>query len=176
MKLKITIDMDKFLEKISGYQFLNYIIPGTLFLVLLDVLSIYDLELDNVLFLLFGGYCVGMVISRIGSLVIEGLLKKWKFVAFTPYNDFKEAVSKDSMITTLSTENNMFRTFLALFFLLLILYGLNLIPCVKDFIHTPWMVLITIVVLVVLFFFAYRKQTSYVRKSVEYILDEKKEQ
>ncbi len=166
--------MDKFLEKISAYQFLNYIIPGTLFLVFLDVLSIYDLVLDNVLFMLLEGYCVGMVLSRIGSLIIEGVLKKWKFVVFAPYNDFKEAETKDSKVTTLSTENNMFRTFLALFLVLLILYGLNLIPCVKDFIHTPWMVLIAIVGLVVLFLFAYRKQTSYVRKSVEYILKEHK--
>lgn len=70
------IDMDKFLDKISAYQFLNYMIPGTLFLVLIEVLDIYVLPLDNVIIMLFGGYCSGMVLSRIGSLLLEYYLKK----------------------------------------------------------------------------------------------------
>ena len=75
-KLKTMINMDKFLDKISVYQFLNYMIPGTLFLVLVDILGIYDLSLDNVFLMLFGGYCSGMVLSRIGSLLLEHYLKK----------------------------------------------------------------------------------------------------
>lgn len=167
------IDMDKFLDKISAYQFLNYMIPGTLFLVLIDVLGVYDLPLDNVLLILFGGYCSGMVLSRIGSLLLEHYLKKWKFIVFAPYGDFMDAESKDSKVGVLSTENNMYRTFLATFLTLLVLFGLNLIPCVNDFMHTPWMALIVIVVLTLLFLFAYRKQTSYVRKSVENIVKKK---
>ena len=46
-------------------------IQGTLFLVLVDILGIYDLSLDNVFLMLFGGYCSGMVLSRIGSLLLE---------------------------------------------------------------------------------------------------------
>lgn len=145
-------------------------IPGTLFLILIDKLSIYDYNIDNIPLLLFGGYCSGMVLSRIGSLPIEYCLKKWKFVIFAPYNDFKKAEAKDSKVTTLSAENNMYRTFLATFFVLAILYGLNLIHCVSIFIHTPWMALIVLVALTILFLFAYRKQTSYVRKSVEHIM------
>ena len=167
--------MDKFLDKISAYQFLNYMIPGTLFLVLVDVLGVYDLPLDSVLLMLFGGYCSGMVLSRIGSLLLEYYLKKWKFVVFASYGDYKDAESKDPKVGVLSTENNMYRTFLATFLTLLFLFGLNLIPCVKEFMHTPWMALIAIVLLTLLFLFAYRKQTSYVRKSVELIVNKKKD-
>lgn len=175
MRLKTMIDMNKFLDKISAYQFLNYMIPGTLFLVLVDVLGIYDLPLDNVLLMLFGGYCLGMVLSRIGSLLLERYLIKWKFVVFAPYGDFKDAESKDPKVGVLSTENNMYRTFLATFLTLLILFGLNLIPYMNEFMHTPWMTLIVITVITSLFLFAYRKQTSYVRKSVEHIISKKKE-
>lgn len=167
------INMDKFLDKISAYQFLNYMIPGTLFLVLVDVLDIYDLSLENVLLMLFGGYCSGMVLSRIGSLLLEYYLKKWKFIVFAPYGDYKDAESKDPKVGLLSTENNMYRTFLATFLMLLVLFGLHLIPCVNEFMHTPWMALISIVLLTLLFLFAYRKQTSYVRKSVEHIVKKK---
>ena len=168
------IDMDRFLEKLSAYQFLNYMIPGTLFLVLVDVLDIYDLPLENVLLMLFGGYCSGMVLSRIGSLLLEDCLKKWKFIVFAQYGDYKDAESKDPKVGVLSTENNMYRTFLATFLMLLVLFGLHLIPCVNEFMHSPWMALISIVLLTLLFLFAYRKQTSYVRKSVEHIVNKER--
>ena len=175
MRLKTMIDMDNFLDRISAYQFLNNMIPGTLFLVLIDILGIYDLPLDNVFLMLFGGYCSGMVLSRIGSLLLEYYLKKWKFVVYAPYSNFKDAEAKDPKVGVLLTENNMYRTLLATFLTLLILFGLNLIPCVSEFMHTPWMALIIIVVLSLLFLFAYRKQTSYVRKSVEHLVNKKQE-
>lgn len=145
-------------------------IPGTLFLILIDKLSIYYLNIDNIPLLLFGGYCTGMVLSRIGSLPIEHWLKKWRFVVFAPYNDFKNAEAKDPKVTTLSAENNMYRTFLATFLVIAILYGLNMVHCISIFIHTPWMALIILMVLIILFLFAYRKQTSYLRKRVEHII------
>lgn len=169
------INMEKFLDKISVYQFLNYMIPGTLFLVLINVLGIYELPLDNMLLMLLGGYCSGMVLSRIGSLLLEYYLKKWKFVVFAPYSDYKDAEAKDPKVGILSTENNMYRTFLATFLTLLILLSLNMIPYVKEFMHTPWMALLIIIFLTLLFLFAYRKQTSYVRKSVEIIVGKKEE-
>ena len=159
--------MEKLLEKISAYQFLNYLIPGLIFVYSIEYLGIYDLQDDNVLLMLFGGYFAGMVLSRIGSLLFEKYLLKWKFIEFASYKDFKEAELKDSKITTLSTENNTYRTLLATFFLLFIMYGISLIPCVSDFMHSKWMWLVVLALLCVLFLFSYRKQTSYVRKSVE---------
>lgn len=94
---------------------------------------------------------------------------------FAPYSDYKDAEAKDPKVGILSTENNMYRTFLATFLTLLILFGLNLIPCVNVFMHTRWMAFLVITSLTLLFLFAYRKQTSYVRKSVENIVSKKKE-
>ena len=155
------------LEKISAYQFLNYLIPGLIFVYSIEYLGIYDLQDENVLLMLFGGYFAGMVLSRIGSLIFEKYLLKWRFVEFAPYKYFKEAESKDSKITNLSTENNTYRTLLATFFVLFIFYGINLIPCVSNFMHSKWMWLLVLALLCVLFLFSYKKQTSYVRKSVE---------
>lgn len=162
--------MEKLLEKISAYQFLNYMIPGVLFLYLVDLLGVYTVATDNAFIMLLGGYCAGMVFSRIGSLVIEKLLLKSGFVTFAPYRDFVEAELKDSKVTILSSENNTYRTFTAMFFVLLVLYGLNLMPCVSEFLHSQWMGLLTLILLVTMFLFAYRKQTSYVRRRVYKIL------
>lgn len=160
--------MEKLLEKISAYQFLNYLISGLVFVYSIDYLGVYDLQDDNIMLMLFGGYFAGMVLSRIGSLFFEKYLLKWRFIEFAPYKDFKEAESKDGKITTLSTENNTYRTLLATFFVLFVTYGLSLIPCVSEFMHSKWMWLVVLALLCALFLFSYRKQTSYVRKSVEY--------
>ena len=162
--------MEKLLEKISAYQFLNYLIPGLIFVYSIDFLGIYNLQDDYILLMLYGGYFGGMVMSRIGSLIFEKYLLKWKFVEYAPYKDFKEAESKDSKIATLSTENNIYRTLLATFFVLFIMYGISLIPCVFYFMHSKWMWLVVFALLFVLFLFSYKKQTSYVRKSVECII------
>ena len=161
--------MEKLLEKISAYQFLNYLIPGLIFVYAIEFLGIYDLEDNNLFLMLFGGYFAGMVMSRIGSLLFEKYLRKWKFIEFAPYNNFKEAESKDGKISTLSTENNTYRTLLATFAVLFLVYGLSLIPCVFDFMHSKWMWLVILALLCLLFLFSYKKQTSYVRKSVEYL-------
>ena len=163
--------MEKLLEKISAYQFLNYLIPGLIFVYSIEYLGIYDLQDDNVLLMLFGGYFAGMVMSRIGSLLFEYYLLKWKFIEFAPYKEFKEAESKDSKVTTLSTENNTYRTLLATFTVLFIIYGLSLIPSVSAFMHTKWMWLVVLALLCALFLFSYKKQTSYVRKSVKTVIE-----
>jgi len=161
--------MEKLLDKISAYQFLNYLIPGLIFVYAIEFLGIYDLQDDNLFLMLFGGYFAGMVMSRIGSLIFEKYLLKWKYIEFASYNNFKEAESKDGKITTLSTENNTYRTLLATFAVLFLVYGLSLIPCVFDFMHSKWMWLVFLALLCLLFLFSYKKQTSYVRKSVEYL-------
>jgi hypothetical protein len=160
--------MEKLLEKISAYQFLNYLIPGLIFVYAIEFLGIYDLQDDNEFLMLFGGYFAGMVMSRIGSLIFEKKLLKWKFIEFAPYKDFKKAESKDSKITILSTENNTYRTLFATFFVLFVTYGISLIPCVSKYMHSKWMWLVILALLCALFLFSYRKQTTFVRKSVEY--------
>lgn len=160
--------MNTFLEKISAYQFLNYFIPGTAFIVLINYLGIYNLPLDNVLFILLGGYCSGMVMSRIGSLVVEPCLRKCRFVIFASYKDYKDAENNMPKVPILVTENNMYRTLLATFLSLMIIYSMNLITCVRGFMHSKWMPLVVLVGLVLLFLFSYRKQTSYVKRNIEY--------
>lgn len=116
--------MEKFvsqiLEKISNYQFLNNLILGALFCVILPLLTRYDLMGDNMWFNLAIVYFSGIVMSRFVSIVIEELFKKWHIVTFESYPRYIDASAKDEFIKTLSMENNMYRTFISLFVLLLL--------------------------------------------------------
>lgn len=107
------------------------------------------------------------MIGRIGSIVIEPWLNKWKVVKYAPYPNYLKAEKEDTKLPDLLADNNMYRTFVAVFMILLLLEIGHLIPCVNDFMHSEWAVMALIISLLLLYTFAYRKQTSYIRKRVE---------
>ena len=159
--------MDKFFEKLSRYHLLTNLIPGVLFLYLLNMLGIFRIDMSNWLKALFVGYFSGLVIGRIGSIIIEPWFKKWKIVKYAPYPDNLKAEKADSKLPDLLADNNMYRTFVAVFMLLLILEIGHLIPSVDELMHTQWAVLVMIGALLMLYVMSFRKQTTYIRKRVE---------
>lgn len=152
--------------KISSYQLFNYIFTGYTFIFLLDILFQYNLLSYEVIFLFPIFYYVGLVISRIGSLIIEPLLQKLKFVIFVAYPDFLRAAQQDTKIEVLSCDNNMYRTFCAIFFALLCVKGYNYIANIFE-ISENATTLVFILSQLILFLFSYRKQTAYVKKRVD---------
>lgn len=159
--------MDKYLEKLSRYHLLTNLIPGVLFLCLLNMLGIFNIDFTDLVSVFFVGYFTGMVISRIGSIIIEPWFKKWKIVRFASYSDFLEAEKKDVKILELLADNNLCRTFVALFLILIVLEVCHIIPVVDEFIHTRWAVLALLVFLLLLYVLAFRKQSSYILKRVK---------
>ena len=158
--------MKELLEKISSYNVFNYLLPGVLFVVILDKLTIYSFIQENLIIGGFVYYFIGLVISRFGSLVIEPLLVNVKFVRFALYADFVSASKKDEKIEILSEVNNMYRTLCSLFILLLLLLGYQSLQ-----LHIPvlgrWNPYFATVLLILMFLLSYRKQTAYVRKRIE---------
>lgn len=75
-------------EKISSYNLFNNLLPGILFVFIITELTDFDLILDNNFIGAFFYYFVGMIISRLGSLITEPFLKWMKFVKFTDYKDY----------------------------------------------------------------------------------------
>lgn len=166
--------MENWLNRLSSYNILNFLIPGVLFLLLLDTSEIVPIiDKGSILLILFGGYFVGMVLSRIGSILIEPWFKKWKIVKYSEYKDYLIAESTDPKIQSLLSESNMLRTFVAMLLLFLLLYGVCLIDAVKEWLRTPTAIFIILFLLFILFVFSYRKQASYIRKRVEHIIKKK---
>jgi hypothetical protein len=158
--------LTKLIEKLSSYQFLNYLIPGSIFCVLLKHLVGYDIihfsMVENVIIC----YFVGMVNSRLGSLILYPILKKTKFIKEAEYPDFVAAEKKDSKVIILSDINNVFRSFANVMLLLLCSLGIKNIDCISNFVvgNINW---IAIISLFILFLFSVRKQTKFVRNRVE---------
>ena len=158
--------MKELLSKLSSYNIFNYLLPGVVFAGISPLVSDYSFVHENLLIAAFLYYFIGLVISRVGSLVVEPILKKLGFVRFAEYRNFVTASKKDERLEVLSEVNNTYRTLCSLFLLLLIikLYGSleSYFAFLKD-----WDVVILSVLLFVMFLFSYRKQTSYITKRID---------
>ncbi len=158
--------MSELLDKISSYHLFNYLLPGVLFAVTGSKITHYSFLEKEVLVAAFLYYFIGLVVSRVGSLLIEPILERSKFVQFADYKRFCAASKKDPKIELLSEANNTYRTLCALFVSLLLLKAYE-----KVAQHVPWFEshgsLVLSIFLLLMFAFAYRKQTKYITKRIE---------
>ena len=113
--------MKELIDKLSSYNIFNYLLPGTVFAGLGDTITSYSLIQDNILIALFLYYFIGLIISRIGSLTLEPILKWIKFVKFAPYEDFVKASKLGPKIEIFSEQNNMYRSLCMLSIALILL-------------------------------------------------------
>lgn len=157
--------MKELLDKLSSYNIFNYLLPGVLFSVLASKMTQLELIQKDLVVGVFLYYFVGLIISRFGSLIIEPLLKKMKFLKFADYKDFVQASAKDGKIEILSEANNMYRTFIATF-LLLGLMKLYFLLVAKWPFLTNWSDWILVILIIGMFLFSYRKQTNYITKRI----------
>ncbi len=157
--------MKDFLDKIGTYNIFNYLLPGVLFAVFTSRLTGFNLVQEDILEGAFVYYFIGSVVSRIGSLIIEPMLKKIKFISFAPYNDFILASKLDPKIEILSEANNMYRTFCALILCLAVTYCCYIaeqkLPILSEV--RPGAIVLG---LLILYLFSYKKQTDYINKRV----------
>lgn len=163
--------MSDLLDKISSYNIFNYLLPGALFAVIGDAYTHYRLIQEDLLVGVFVYYFFGLVISRVGSLLIEPLLRKVGFLKFAEYGKFVAASKSDEKLDVLSEVNNMYRTLCSLFLLLLGLIALE--PLTDAF---PTLELtaryLVFIGLLALFVFSYRKQTNYITQRVNSATDD----
>lgn len=159
--------MNDLLSKLSSYNLFNNLLPGILFVVLLNYFTEYKIKQDNILLAGFLYYFIGLTISRISSVIIEPLLKKIKFIKFRDYEKFVEAYRKDSKLDVLVETSNKFRvlfttTLLIIstkFFHFLDLRFLNMNIEVQKY--------LLIIGISLIYLFAYRKQTKYITKRID---------
>lgn len=163
--------MKDFMDKLSSYNLFNYLLPGVLFGVFAERLTSHHIIQDDVIITLFMCYFIGMCVSRIGSLIIEPILKATSFLRFAPYHEFVKASQKDAKLEILSEANNTYRTLLSLFVSLLLLMLFDgAMRLLKVPQHASTMILC--VLLALLFAWSYRKQTAYITNRIKALLKE----
>lgn len=158
--------MDKFIDKLSEYNILNNILPGAVYFFLLDWLFDLNIIGNNWIENVFVYYFFGMVISRIGSLIVEPLCRRCKFVEYVPYSDYIKAAEKDGMIKTMSTTNNVYRTMIGMIMWVALTGVFNKLVIISPLIKCGSEILFLLIVFL-LFMGAYRKQVGKIKERVE---------
>ena len=160
--------MKAILEKLSAYSILGYLLPGSLFVILGERLTSFSLIQRSWVAGIVIYYFIGLVISRVGSLIVKPVLERIGFVKEAPYADYVEAAESDSKIDILSARNNLFRTLCAM---VMMLIGLKIGEKVIGVL--PWGAdvydFIMLAGLLVLFLLSYRKQAQAVLRRVRYV-------
>ena len=162
--------MEKIISSIPVYNLLTNLIPGTVLAALLkfcvEGCDIFSLT-DNIWILAVILYFLGIINSRISSLIFEPLMKKLKIVNCVSHADFTDAELKDTSgkLTQLSRMNNEYRSYISVFAIVLILKLIFLCSSVKDFVtdNVCWVIL---GLGVLLFLCSYKKQVSYITSRV----------
>lgn len=158
-------------EKITSYNLFNHLFPGAVFCSLLSKYTRFSCTTANIVEQLFLWYFIGMIISRIGSIVVEQALKVIKIVEFADYNKYTIAAEKKPFLKTMSEINNTYRTVLALLCCFGAVYAFDILlfDWIKQNLvnYDKWIVAIVIVFLVFVFILSYKKQTEYIKKQTE---------
>lgn len=158
--------MSDLLGKISSYNLFNYLLSGILFVILVDVFTSYSFVQKDLVVGVFLYYFIGLVISRIGSLFVEPVLKWIKFLRFADYADFVRVSKVDSKLEILSEQNNIYRTLIAVFGSVIFLKAFELLKGDFASIAKLESELLFIFILLLLLF-GYRKQTAYITKRID---------
>lgn len=175
IKPKRVMILDKIIDKLSSYNLLNNLIPGSIFCYLLQHICVVDILSNSIVENLFIYYFVGMVVSRIGSIVIEPFVRKTGIVIYADYGDYIMASKTDSKIDILLETNNLYRTIVAGAFLIIVtkLYIIAEQNIALLSYATPYILALS---LLIMFLLSYRKQTGYIRKRVEKVTRDKQQE
>ena len=176
----------KLLEKISSYNIFNNFIPGIAFCYLVIFFTDFKLDSSSTWENIFIYYFWGLILSRVGSLVVEPLLLKIKirnketkekehYIKRAIYTEYSKVSERVSFIKVLNETNNMYRTMIAVFaaviliriYELLSVYFINFNAQLGNVLG-----LLFLIVGMVVFVFSYKKQTDYIRNRVQIHSDE----
>lgn len=158
--------MKDILEKLSTYNIFNSLLPGVIFVIMAREFSRYNFIQNEIVLSGFLCYFIGMIISRFGSVIIEPILKKINFLKFEDYKNYVIASKKDTKIELLSEVNNTYRTICSMCVILIILNIYSVFNSNKNVSFEPDFYIIISIILI-MFLFAYRKQTNYITKRIQ---------
>ncbi|MCP5534780.1 MAG: hypothetical protein H7A51_00925 [Akkermansiaceae bacterium] len=166
--------MEELLKKITSYNILNNLLPGVVLVAAFPDSEISKFCTSNSFFGAIICYVTGVVVSRIGSLLLEPALKK--IAKHEPYADFIAASTKDPKIAELSETNNTFRTLASTGICYMAIVGMSAADSNWSLLSTYPVTtkIVCAALLSGLFVFSYRKQTDYICKRVRAACDSEK--
>jgi hypothetical protein len=167
--------MATLMDKIGSYNLFNYFVPGVIFALLATAYTPHSFVQPELATGVFVYYFIGMVLSRVGSLVVEPiLLTSLPAKEAYSYDEYAKATlseKKGVMLPILLEVTNTYRTIAAALVMLLLLKMESF--AAHETIAAAELGIASLLFLgAVLFSFAFRKQRKYVAVQVKAIIGE----
>lgn len=161
--------MEAIINALGPYEIIINLIPGILFYLLAPSELQLSFDVDNTVFLLICCYFVGLILNRIGSVIISPIAQASGFVKYTQYGQYLKAEKSEGVdkLQTLLTVNNLYRTLCAMIISLIAVRVYYSPLTYNTFFFQIFLNNWIYWVLFILFLFSYRKQTSFIKKRVE---------
>lgn len=154
------------LNKISAYELFTIFFPGVLTvgysLWILDI-KILDGSISQYAFMFCVAYLCGIVISRLGSILIQPLARKIRFIDWS--SGYYAAEKKDGKISILQKDFNMYRS-LVVAILICIVLTIYSVSCENLDEDICVFLIIFLVLLLIVSLFSYRKQSKYITERI----------
>lgn len=168
--------ISKIIEKISSYEILNNLLPGAIYVALVNSMTSFNFETGAVWSDLVMIYFIGVVIGRIGSIFIEYAVRKK--VSYVPYKEYFKAENRDKKVEELSRINNLYRTFISLIICFCLTFALNLFwdSISNSLFGRLFLILFLGSGMLFIFQKSYKKQAMYVIARVNSVNDNAKEE
>jgi mannose/fructose/N-acetylgalactosamine-specific phosphotransferase system component IID len=149
--------MENLVTKISSYDIINNLVPGGLTLCVFELLGFYSFDDMNVIILLFCCYVMGVIDSRVGSLVLEPIARRAGFLEWRDYSRYLDAEKRDKRIKGLQSIANMYRSLAGCFLVILVIWVVR-----RLFVANTVVISIALILSFVLFLLSWRKQNLYI--------------
>jgi hypothetical protein len=159
------IKVENIIERISSYNILNFLFPGAFCIFIFNIVFDINIISINILESFLYYYLVGLILSRLGSLVISTIIKRLNLISEAPYEDYIYACKQDSKIEILVETCNSYRTYLSASFFALVI---SIVLHTSGLLHSEHIIIysIILVLLNIMFFYSYKKQSNFIKKRV----------
>ncbi len=104
------VQVKDIIDKLSSYNIFNYLFPGFVFVIILKESSSYIHSPEFTVQSIVVIYFIGLVLSRIGSLIIEGLLLQLRLIKPIDTQTYIEKIKDNTRLEILFEAMNMYRT------------------------------------------------------------------
>lgn len=161
------------LSKISAYELFTIFFPGVLTvgyaLWVLDI-KISDNGIFQYVFMFCAAYLCGIVISRLGSILVQPLAKKMGFIDWS--DGYYIAEKHDGKISILQKDLNMYRS-LVIASLIAIVLAIYSVLCGNMDEDMYMFLVISLLFLLVVSLSSYRRQSKYITERINAVKNEK---
>lgn len=156
--------METLIKGLGAYDLFVNLIPGVLWYLFSPDWFQQPFNSANGLELLIICYFFGIVLSRVGSLVIENFLKWRSWIFISDYTSFIKAEEMDEKVSKLERIGNLYRSLASMAIILCLIYTVNNL-CGDS--PAGWYKPIVFLALAILFIFSFMKQKRYVAERVQ---------